>query len=339
MPSSRTRRRACLQLSAVLGACAALAAAVAVTVALPVAVAAPSRAADPAVLDFSLASDQPGGGGITLGAPTGSPRCTTDAAGEQTCVTAIGTSTSYALGAGVHDNGANEDGRLSGSCSVMYAGTQTTYTSRTGRQDATGSEDCSVVLTFATATATGALHEQRVLVDNVETNTFTLTMTGGTGRYAGLNAVMVHTESNPWQVPPPMGTRSTSSRRLTLHWAGPRQGGGGQDRIKLTPSARPLADITSLGLLVPANAPASAQVTASVGSTCSGAITGPRTLALPAAKVTSGTRPTRLASFPAGTFSAKATWKLKVACTDARGRTATVTRSLAGFLVTKKAKS
>ena len=352
LPVSRPARRA--RAAAALVTCSLLAAVAALTVSAA-AGASSSRSSAPAPLDFSLLAN-PGGGDITLGQPQGAPSCSTGAGGEQTCVTAIGTSASYAISAPVRDNATGDSGTLTGSCSVMFAGTQTTYTSRPGRADATGSEDCSLTIAFGASTATGALHEQRVLVDNLETNTFALTITSGTGRYAGLTSVFSFSESNPWTASPPIGVRpggtTTSAlgiRSLALHLATPQQGqgqgqggkraggGGGQpNRITLRPSAKPVADITSLGLLLPANAPAKAEVTAVAGSTCSGEISGARTVALAPVKVASAAHPTLLGAFAPGTFGAKGIWKLRVTCTDAAGRVAVVARSLRGFTVTKK---
>jgi len=344
--------------------------------------AAPARVLAPAALDFSFTEGGPHQN-IELGAQQGDPVCTGPAT-DQTCVMRIGTSVTSSWTTGIKDNGTGAAGALHGSCAVMYSGTTTSYTSRPGHSDATGSEDCSLEFDFGSGDlAVGSMHEQRVLENNLETNTFTLTITSGTGRFAGLNSVLTHTETNPWQASPPIGVHenvqgqqggsnqqgcnapqgcpsnqqpatttpksgtTTSAlgeiRRLAVRHATPaktaagsKKAGGAAEHMVLKPSAKPIADITSLGLLAPANAPSKVAVTASAGSSCSGAITGPRTIELPRTTIAAGSKATILRALPAGTFTAKATWKLDVTCKNAAGVTTTVARTLKGFTVLKK---
>ena len=73
---------------------------------------------------------------VTLGGLTGPPVCTNDASGYPIeCVAPIGTSTTESGSGSVRDNGTGATGTLAVACTVMYAGTQTTYVGRSGRAD------------------------------------------------------------------------------------------------------------------------------------------------------------------------------------------------------------
>ena len=81
--------------------------------------------------DFTLIRD-PGDGSVELGAPQGPETCT-GSGSSLTCVQNIGTNTTHTGSAPVRDNGTGRSGTMTVACSVMYAGTQTTYAAHAGR--------------------------------------------------------------------------------------------------------------------------------------------------------------------------------------------------------------
>ena len=291
--------------------------------ALALGVATGAAATSAATLDFTLLSEV-GDHSVTLGNQTGPPVCTNDASGSPIeCVAPIGTSTTHGGSGTVRDNGTGATGTLTVACTVMYAGTQTTYTGRSGRADATGSEDCSLRFEFPGGDIVyGALHESRVLVDNTETKTFAVTMTGGEGRYIGTSGSLSFTNTNAWGAPPPIPARSTSAR--SGHAALLAEGA----RLKLRASARPLADVISPGLLAPRNRSVTVRVAVPQGASCTASISGARAVTLPRAVDTAGTGEVRFAALPAATFAAGTAWTLKTACSaTVAGKAVTLTNT------------
>ena len=331
----------------VLGASISLVAALAVT-------ALPASAAPPDSLSFSIVGGEPGGGNIELGTPQGNPVCTGSAeTADMTCVTQMGISTSYSLDAAIVEGGTGTPGRLTGSCTVMYAGVYTNYWSSPGSADATGSEDCDLRLAFGPGDEVfGGMHQQRTLVSNVETSTFVLTLTRGTGRYAGFSGVMTFTDTSSWTAGPPLsesnpgagddgggsGGTTLDPQRLAGLFAlaltrVPRADDGGGQSIAVPVSRKPIVDVTSLGLLAPVNADAKVAVSAAAGSKCSGALTaGKRRIALPAKTVQAKGGALVLKSLSAGALNGAAQWNLAVTCT-LKGKSTTFKRVLRTFEV------
>jgi len=297
-----------------------------------------ASAAPPRDLSFTITGDP--GAGITLGEQLAEPSCTGEP-GDLTCVAPIGVSTSFADTAGILEGGTGRSGSMAISCSIMYAGTQTTYSTRPGSANATGSQDCSLALDFGSGdTVVGAVHQSRILVDNLETSTFDLTFTHGTGRYAGFAGSFVVTETNPWPPPPPIGDQpgpEPSAAGVTQGLAAalgrivvPRSGDD-QLAISVSRSKKPLVDVTSLGLLAPVNAPSKVAVTAAAGETCTGTLTaGKRVIRLPAKKIGTAGGSVVLRAFPAGALKGASQWKLRVTCGT---KAAPFTRTLETFEV------
>lgn len=303
-------------------------------------------------LSFAITSDP--GSGITLGEQLADPVCTGER-GDLTCVAPIGTSTSFADTASIVEGGTGRSGTMTISCSIMYAGKQTTYSTRPGSANATGSEDCSLALDFGSGdTVVGALHQSRVLVDNLETSTFDVVFTHGTGRYAGFTGSLVVTETNPWTPPPPIGDKpdpgpspdpdpspspspqpSPGAVRegiaATLERIVVPRAGDDQPAISVDRSKKPLVDVTSLGLLAPVNAPSKVAVTAAPGETCTGTLTaGKRVISLPAKKIGVAGGSVVLKALPAGALKGASAWKLRVTCGK---KAAPFTRTLKTFEV------
>ena len=303
------------------------------TGALALGVTAGTAARSAATLDFTLLSEI-GDHSITLGGQTGPPVCTNDASGYPIeCVAPIGTSTTENASGTVRDNGTGATGTLTIACTVMYAGTQTTYAGRSGRADATGSEDCSLRFEFPGGDVVyGALHESRVLVDSTETNTFGVTMTGGEGRYVSTSGSLSFSSTNPWGAPPPIPARSTSarSRQAALLAEG--------IRLKLHATAGPLADVISPGLLAPRNRPVTVRVAVPKGASCTAAIAGAKAVTLPRAVDIAGKGEVRFTALPATTFGASAPWTLRTVCSATVGGkavTLTDTQRFRSFSVLK----
>lgn len=293
--------------------------------------------ADPPTLRFTL-NESLTNGSIELGTPNGEPVCTGE--GETlACSTPMGISTSYSFNASITEAGTGTAGRLIGSCAVMYAGLMHTFATTTGSYDATGSEDCDLHFTFGPGDeAWGGMHEGRVLSGTVETDTFTLTMTRGIGKFAGLSGVLTMSAPNPWTPPPPIGVASaTPTLRATalsmIARAGVHPAQDGPQTIGVPLSKKPVADVTSLGLLAPTNAGARVVVAAAAGASCGGSMTaGKRTIALPAKKVPAKAGQVTLKSFAAGDLQGVASWKLHVTCT-LKGKKVSVDRTLSTFAV------
>lgn len=301
--------------------------------ALALGVAAGTAARSAVTLDFTLldGEERPG---VTMGDRTGPAVCTNDASGNPVeCVAPIGTSTTYGGSDPVRDNGTGATGTVTAACTVMYAGTQTTYAGRPGRADATGSEDCSLRFEFPGGDVVyGSLHESRVLVANMESNTFAVTMTGGEGRYAGTSGSLLFSQSNPWEPPGPILARATSGRsgRAALL--------AGGTRLKLRTSARPLVDVISPGLLAPGNRPVTVRVAVPKGASCTASITGAKAVTLARAIDAAGKGVVRFAALPAATFSAGTAWKLSTTCNanvGGKAVTLTDTQSFRSFFVLK----
>ncbi len=302
--------------------------------ALALGVAAGTAARSAVTLDFTLlgGEERPG---VTMGDRTGPEVCTNDASGNPVeCVAPIGTSTTYGGSDPVRDNGTGATGTITAACTVMYAGTQTTYVGRPGRADATGSEDCSLRFEFPGGDVVyGSLHESRVLVGNTESNTFAVTMTGGEGRYAGTSGSLLFNESNRWDPPGPIiPARATSGRsgRAALL--------AGGIRLKLRTSARPLVDVISPGLLAPGNRPVTVRVAVPKGASCTASITGAKAVTLARAIDAAGKGVVRFAALPAATFSAGTAWKLSTTCNanvGGKAVTLTDTQSFRSFFVLK----
>ena len=163
----------------------------AAVVAAALAFAAPPATAAPTTLNFSIDPGQESASGITLGAPNGEQSCSGEG-DAMVCNQPMGISTSYSIDASITEVGTGVKGRLDGTCTVMYAGITTTYVGRTGSSNATGSEDCDLHFTFGPGDeAWGGMHQARVLADNTETSTFTITITRGTGKFQGLSGQIV----------------------------------------------------------------------------------------------------------------------------------------------------
>lgn len=301
--------------------------------ALALGVAAGTAARSAATLDFTLLSEI-GDRTVTLGNQTGPPVCTNDASGNPVeCVAPIGTSTTSGGSGTVRDNGTGATGTLTIACTVMYAGTQTTYAGRPGRHDATGSEDCSLRFEFPDGDVVyGSLHQTRVLVENTEANTFAVTMTGGEGRYAGTSGSLLFNQSNRWDPPPPIPARATSAR------SGQAALLAGGIRLKFRTSARPLVDVISPGLLAPSNRPVTVRVAVPKGASCTASITGAKAVTLARAIDAAGKGAVRFAALPAATFGAGADWKLSTTCNanvGGKAVTLTDTQSFRSFSVLK----
>ena len=302
------------------------------TGALALGVTAGTAARSVATLDFTLLSEI-GDPSVTLGGLTGPPVCTNDASGNPIeCVAPIGTSTTTGGSGTVRDNGTGATGTLTIACTVMYAGTQTTYASRSGRADATGSEDCSLRFEFPGGDVVyGALHESRVLVDSTETKTFAVTTTGGEGRYVGTSGSLSFSTTSPWGAPPPIPARSTNAR--SRYAALLAEG----FRLKLRATG-PLADVISPGLLAPRNRPVTVRVAVPKGASCTATIAGAKAVTLPRAVDVAGKSVVRFAALPATTFGPIATWTLKAVCSATVGGkavTLTDTQSFRSFSVLK----
>lgn len=301
-----------------------------------------SSAAGP-MLGFTI-NESLTNGSIELGTPNGERVCTGEG-DALTCTQPMGISTSYRFNVSITETGTGAPGRMIGGCTVMYAGTTTTYANRNGTQNATGSEDCDLHFVFGADEAWAGMHEGRVLVDAMETDTFTFTMTRGTGKFAGLSGSWSMSAPNPWEVPGPIGSKGEPIPTVAFHamravaQAGtaihPRADGDASIGIPL--STAPHADVTSLGLLAPTNAAAKAEVAAAAGSTCKGTMTaGKKVIALPAKKVPANSGFVVLKSFPSGALKGVAAWKLHVTCT-LKGKSIVVDRALTTFAVVPNA--
>jgi hypothetical protein len=265
----------------------------------------------------------------------------------------MGISTSYSLDAAIVEGGTGTPGRLTGSCTVMYAGVYTNYWSSPGSADATGSEDCDLRLSFGAGDEVlGGMHQQRTLVSNVETSTFVLTLTRGTGRYDGYSGVMTYTDTRSRTAGPPLsesnsggdsdggggGATALDPQRiaglvaLALNRV-PRADNGDGQSIAVAASKKPVVDVTSLGLLAPINADAKVAVSAAAGSKCSGSLTaGKKRISLPTKTVQAKGGALVLKSLPSGALNGAAQWNLAVTCT-LKGKSTTFKRVLRTFEV------
>lgn len=299
--------------------------------------------ADSPVLSFTI-NESLTNGSIELGTPNGARVCTGEG-DALTCTQPMGISTSYRFNVSITETGTGTPGRMIGGCSVMYAGVTTTYANRNGTQNATGSEDCDLHFVFGADEAWAGMHEGRVLVDAMETDTFTFTVTRGTGKFAGLSGSWSVSAPNPWEVPGPIGSKGETSVSIRPHAlqaiarAGtavhPRK--DGDEAIGIPLSTAPHADVTSLGLLAPTNAAAKAEVAAAAGSTCKGTMTaGKKVIALPAKKVPAKSGFVVLKTFPSGSLKGVTGWKLHVTCT-LKGKSVVIDRDLSTFAVVPNA--
>lgn len=276
-----------------------------------------ATAAPPASLSFTPTGDA--GPDITLGELRGEAVCT-GKPGDLTCVAPIGTHVSYALTEGVVEGDTGRAGTMDIACTVMYAGTQTTFSTRSGLVNATGSEDCDLHLDFGSGDEVwGAMHQQRTLVNNFETSTFSFRFTRGTGKYAGFSGQWELPGSGMWDPPGPISGDPTTaapapriaSALATL--AAPRE--DESFAITVDRSKKPLVDVTSMGLLAPDNDASKVAVTAAAGATCKGTLTaGQRVIALPAKKISARGGAVVLKSLPAGALKGAKVWKLRVSC-------------------------
>lgn len=276
-----------------------------------------ATAAPPASLSFTPTGDV--GPSITLGDLQGEPVCTGES-GDLTCVAPIGTHVSYALTEGIIEGDTGRTGTLDISCTVMYAGTQTTFSTRTGLLNGTGSEDCDLHLDFGSGDEVwGGLHQQRNLVNNFETSTFSFRFTRGTGKYAGFSGQWELPGSGMWDAPGPIsGGRFTAAPAPRIASALATLAESREDEsfaVTVDRSKKPLVDVTSMGLLAPENDASKVAVTAAAGAICKGTLTaGKKVIALPAKKISGKGGAVVLKSLPAGALKGAKVWKLRVTC-------------------------
>ena len=301
--------------------------------------------AGPVTLDFTPPRDGGlSGGSIELGTPQGEPSCSGEG-DARTCTQAMGISTSYSGSAGIRDVNTGSDGTLSVTCTVMYAGTYTIYATREGEGNAVGSEDCTLQLNFANGDqAWGAMHQARILTNNIESSTMAFTFTGGVGRYAGFNGSFSISDSQAWQAPPPIGDTPMAVSRVAHR--GPTAGVAslitgvrsglvrdGEQSIKVPYSAKRIVDVTSLGLLAPKNGAAKVVVAAAAGSSCSAVLSaGSKRISLPAKAIGAKSASVDLGSLASGKLAGVDKWTLTVSCT-LKGKTTKTVRTLKTFEV------
>jgi len=276
-----------------------------------------ATAAPPASLSFTPTGDA--GPDITLGELRGEAVCTGES-GDLTCVAPIGTHISYAVTEGVIEGGTGRVGTIDIACTVMYAGTQTTFSTRTGLLNGTGSEDCDLHMDFGSGDEVwGGLHQQRNLIDNFETSTFSFRFTRGTGKYAGFSGQWELTGSGMWDPPGPISSDQLTAApapRIASALAtlmAPRE--DESFVVTVDRSKKPLVDVTSMGLLAPENDASKVAVTAAAGATCKGTLTaGKKVIALPAKRISGKGGAVVLKSLPAGALKGAKVWKLRVSC-------------------------
>jgi len=305
----------------------------------------------PARFDFTLLRMP--GEGVQLGQPTGPSSCT-GAGASRSCTQVIGTKYSFRDSVPVRDEETGRQGTMTVDCSVMYSGTSVAYVGRPGRADATGSQDCTMEFALGgDDKVRGSLHQQRTLVANRETSTFSIVLTGGSGRYALFQATIQSSSSEQWPAPEPLQAdsgkdggaqpadggayRTTQSARSSLRRAvalirtaggqpsgeGAGEGGG---TVAMRRSVRQVADFATVGLLVPNNKLTLVKVVAAPGATCSGILAG--SVAVPLPPVRANER--GIATFspvPAGTFRGSAPVKARVACYPHGSRTPAVAQA------------
>lgn len=275
-----------------------------------------SRAAVPVSLDITMLSAPTGAFAGKL--DTHGPQTCTGTGADEVCVQALGSQSPYTVTIPVRDNATGRSGSMVIDSVYLYSGTATRYAGKDGRRDATGSMDGTVAFSFEGGdTITGSFHDQRVNVANHETDSFALTLTGGTGRYEGFQATFTSSREEEQSPPGPIGddgqavkdgTRKTQARQGALAVARALEG-----RTVIKRAAHPVADFATVGLLVPANRSLAVKAVAAPGSTCSGGFSGSRSVALrPVVADAKG-----VAAFPAvasGTFAAKTAVKAAVTC-------------------------
>jgi hypothetical protein len=314
----------------------------------------PASAA-PAALSFTITS-MDAGSGITLGEPNGERQCSGEEGTESfTCTQPMGILTSHGGTIGIVD-ASGETGTIDVTCTVMYAGVYTMYWSQPSSADATGSEDCELYLNFSGGSEVwGAMHQQRILVANAETSTFAFTFTRGTGKYDGINATFSMTDTQAWTPGPPLKddwrpndpgpdpqpepepspgpepspTSSVASFVTSLSAALARA----EEMPMMTAkqSAKPIVDVTSMGLLAPKNKAARVAVTAAAGSVCSGSLTAGKTrIALAKKTVSVKSGAVVLRQLKVGELKSSPQWTLTITC-SLKGKQAKVTKKIKTF--------
>jgi len=294
----------------------------------------PPPAARPSRVDLTLRA-QPASG-IMLGQQAGATTCTGDG-DAKTCVMPIGLKTSLYDRVPVHDNSTGRDGTLALSCSVMFSGLSTSYATTPGTTQATGSQDCSLYITFSGGDVlVGTQHQTRVVRGSTQTMTFDTIFTGGLGAYAGFQGAVHTQQQEPWTSPPPLnqqeGKRGMLPRlRIVLPFtARARAGGGKGGRARIVRSKRPLASFATIGLLLPRNRPLVVKAAAAPTAVCTGTIVGATTIDLGKA-VADAKGSAAFKALPAGTFADGADWHAHVTCKGGGMGTASSRLSLTGY--------
>ena len=308
----------------------------AATALLIVILGAPIAGAAPATLDFSL-KGQPMNG-VSLGDQQGDKTCTGEG-DAQVCTAPFGKQTTLKDAVPAVDNTTKADGLMTITCSIYLSGVTTTYATTTGTADATGSQDCTMVLQFPGGDAVfGSMHQTRVITGGVQTSTMDFVFTGGTGRYDGFFSKFQQVEKSDWPLPEPINSSKgkrqpvfrTADVVTALARAAGSQGSGGQGgggdkgkgggAIKLKPKSKPISNFATIGNLVPTNKAVKVMVATTPGAACSGTITGGGAIDL--GKATANAK--GIASFKAlaaGAFAGAtdAKWSAKVTCKGSAG--------------------
>lgn len=280
--------------------------------------------AAPATLDFSL-KGQPMNG-VSLGDQQGEKTCTGEG-DAQVCTAPFGKQTTLKDAVPAVDNTTKANGLMTITCSIYLSGVTTTYATTTGTADATGSQDCTMVLQFPGGDAVfGSMHQTRVITGGTQTSTMDFVFTGGTGRYDGFFSQFQQVEKSDWPLPEPINSSKgkrqpvfrTADVVRALQRAGGDKGQGGS--VKLKPKSKPISNFATLGNLAPTNKPVVVKVASTPGAACTGTITGGGTIDL--GKATANAKGTAtFKALAAGAFTGPAgtKWSAKVTCKGSAG--------------------
>lgn len=316
-------------------------------------VGAPIAGAAPATLDFSL-QGQPMSG-VSLGDQQGEKTCTGEG-DAQVCTAPFGKQTTLKDTVPAIDNTTKANGAMSITCSIYLSGVTTTYATTTGTADATGSQDCTMVLQFPGGDAVfGSMHQTRVITGGTQTSTMDFIFTGGTGRYDGFFSKFQQVEKSDWPLPEPINSSkgkrqpvfrtadvvSALARAAGSQGSGGGQSGGGGDKggggsVKLKPKSKPLSNFATIGNLAPTNKPVVVKAASTPGAACTGTITGGGSIDL--GKATANAKGTAtFKALAAGAFAGPAgtKWSAKVTCKGSAG-TSIGTAVLTSYEVLKK---